>query len=90
MMQPTRVPPDLAVEVLSPSTERRDRGRKMELLARSGVHEYWIIDPIGNMLEVYQLQGGGYVLRAIAGEKDRVESPTLASLSFEAGRLFEE
>jgi Uma2 family endonuclease len=90
MMQPTRVPPDLAVEVLSPGTERRDRGRKMDLLARSGVPEYWIIDPIGNVLELHQLQGGGYVLTAVAGGKDRVESPTLAGLSFEAGRLFEE
>jgi Uma2 family endonuclease len=86
----TRVPPDLAVEVLSRSTERRDRGRKMDLLARFGVPEYWIIDPVGNVLELYQLQSGSYVLTAVAGEKDRVESPTLAGLSFEAGRLFEE
>ena len=90
MMEAARVPPDLAVEVLSPSRERRDRGRKMELLARFGVPEYWIIDPIGNVLELYQLQSGSYVLTAVAGQKDRVESPTLAGLSFEAGRLFEE
>ena len=62
----------------------------MDLLARSGVPEYWIIDPIGNVLELYYLQSGSYVLTAVAGEKDRVESPTLARLSFEAGRLFEE
>ena len=37
MWESTRVPPDLAVEVLSRSTERRDRGRKMDMLARSGV-----------------------------------------------------
>ena len=90
MMEVTRVPPDLAAEVLSRSTERRDRGRKMDLLARSGVPEYWIIDPIGNVLELYQLQGDSYVLMAVAGDKDRVESPTLAGLSFEAARLFEE
>ena len=90
MMQPTRVPPDQAVEVLSPSTERRDRGRKMELLARSGVHEYWIIDPIGNVLELYQLESGSYVLIAVASGKDPVQSPTLAGLSFEVSRLFEE
>ena len=90
MMRPTRVPPDLAVEVLSPSTERRDRGRKMELLARSGVPEYWIVDPIGNQIEVYRLQGNSYVLTQVCGEKDRVDSPTLAGLSFEASQLFEE
>src|SRR5262245_60248226 len=48
----TRVPPDLAVEVLSRSTERRDRGRKMELLARFGVPEYWLVDPARNVLEI--------------------------------------
>ena len=90
MMAATRVAPDLAVEVLSPSTERRDRGRKMELLARSGVPEYWIVDPIGNLIEGYQLRGNSYVLTQVCGEKDRVESPTLAGLSFEASRLFEE
>ena len=90
MMRPTRVPPDLAVEVSSPSTERRDRGRKMELLARFGVPEYWIIDPIGNLLEIYQLQSASDILAAVVGEKDHVESPTLAGLSFEAVRLFQE
>ena len=90
MMQATEVAPDLAVEVLSRSTERRDRGRKMELLARSGVPEYWIVDPIGNVLELYQLQGGSYVLVAVCGEKDQVRSPTLEGLSFDGRRVFEE
>jgi Uma2 family endonuclease len=53
MMEATRVPPDLAVEVLSRSTERRDRGRKKDLLAKSGVPEYWIVDPIENVLEIH-------------------------------------
>jgi Uma2 family endonuclease len=86
----TRVPPDLAVEVLSRSTERRDRGRKMELLARSGVPEYWIVDPMENVLEIYQLQGNSYVLTAVCRESDRVDSPTLPGLSFDARRVFEE
>ncbi len=37
--------PDLVIEVLSPSTERVDRGRKMQTYARAGVREYWIADP---------------------------------------------
>jgi len=86
----TRVPPDLAVEVLSRSTERRDRGRKMELLARSGVPEYWIVDPAENVLEVYQLQDNSYVLAAVCRETDHVDSPTLPGLSFDARRVFEE
>jgi Uma2 family endonuclease len=37
--------PDLVVEVLSPSTESTDRGRKLQTFARFGVREYWIVDP---------------------------------------------
>ena len=35
--------PDLVVEVLSPRTANRDRGYKMELYAKSGVREYWLV-----------------------------------------------
>jgi Uma2 family endonuclease len=49
------VPPDLVVEVLSPSTAFRDRGLKRERYARFGVPEYWIIDPAARRVEVYHL-----------------------------------
>ena len=90
MMQATRVPPDLAVEVLSRSTEVRDRGRKMQLLARFGVPEYWIVDPVQNRLEIYALRGTDYDLIGVHDEQDDVRSPTLPGLSFAARRIFEE
>ena len=55
----TRAAPDLAVEVLSRSTEARDRGRKMQLLATFGVPEYWIVDPAKNTLEIYVMRADG-------------------------------
>jgi len=85
----TRVPPDLAVEVLSRSTERRDRGRKMDLLARSGVPEYWIADPVRNVLEIYELKDGCYLLTGTYDQNAQVSSPTLKGLRFEASRVFE-
>jgi Uma2 family endonuclease len=39
------VVPDLVVEVLSPSTARRDRGPKRDIYERNGVREYWLLDP---------------------------------------------
>src|SRR5712692_3334582 len=36
--------PDLLVEILSPSTARRDRNEKLKLYAESGVREYWLAD----------------------------------------------
>lgn len=83
----TRAAPDLAVEVLSPSTASRDRGRKMEILARFGLPEYWIIDPANNTLEIYVLRENTFV-PAATGAASHVESPTLAGLSFPASRLF--
>src|SRR6202162_3352168 len=93
MMRPMRVPPDLAIEVLSPSTEARDRGRKMELLARFGVPEYWIVDPVANTLEIYTNVHTGFVLADTfdASESSRqVISPTLPALGFEVSRIFEQ
>jgi len=45
--------PDLLVEVLSPSTASRDRGRKRERYGRFGVPEYWVVDPEHQRIEVY-------------------------------------
>ena len=54
--------PDLAVEVLSPSTAKNDRGYKKDVYESSGVPEYWIVDPIHKSIEVYLLQDSRYVL----------------------------
>ena len=44
--------PDLVVEILSPSTARRDRFVKLNLYNRAKVREYWIVDPFNYTLEV--------------------------------------
>ena len=54
--------PTLAVEVLSPSTARLDRGRKMTLYAEHGVPYYWIVDPETRSVEAYTLTGTAYAL----------------------------
>jgi Uma2 family endonuclease len=51
-------PPDLVVEVLSPSTEHRDRGVKVERYRHFGVVEYWIVDPEARTIEIWGLAGG--------------------------------
>lgn len=52
--------PDLIVEVLSPSTEARDRGVKFTDYASHGVREYWLVDPVAESLEVHRLAEGSY------------------------------
>jgi Uma2 family endonuclease len=56
--------PDFVVEVLSETTEARDRGIKMEDYAAHGVREYWLVDPAQEFIEQYDLQGERYLLRA--------------------------
>ena len=51
-------PPDLVVEVLSPSTEHRDRGVKLERYRHFGVAAYWIVDPEASTIEVWDLANG--------------------------------
>jgi Uma2 family endonuclease len=48
--------PDLVIEVLSPSTSRKDRWEKKALYERSGVLEYILIDPEGQYVERYLLE----------------------------------
>lgn len=62
--------PDLAVEVLSASTEANDRGIKFEDYAAHGVAEYWLINPDTETVEQHRLSGNGYelVMKAQTGE----------------------
>jgi Uma2 family endonuclease len=84
----TRAAPDLAVEVLSKSTESRDRGRKMDLLARFGVPEYWLVDPAKNTLEIHVLRGTAYEPTVSARADQTISSPTLDGLAVDASRVF--
>ena len=54
--------PHLVVEILSPSTVGNDRTIKKDLYERSGVSEYWIVDPIEQQVEQWILRDGKYLL----------------------------
>lgn len=52
--------PDLVVEVLSPSTGKRDRTEKFALYERFGVKEYWIVEPAAQSVDVFLLKDGRF------------------------------
>ena len=83
--------PDLAVEVLSPSTRRKDLVLKRRLYERTGVAEYWIVDPKRETVQVFRATPGGLRraadLSAAAG--DSLESPLFAGLSIPLSQIFE-
>ena len=63
-------PPRLIVEVLSPSTEEKDRTAKRELYASQSVEFYLLVDPVGKRIEAFQRDSanGGFIsLRGVPG-----------------------
>ena len=80
--------PDLVVEVLSPSTSHRDRGVKMDLYARFGVREYWIVDPEARSMEVLSLTADGYQTFGRFECPSQLVSPLLPGLKIDLGTVF--
>lgn len=56
-----RLPPDLAIEVISPSARdrQRDRVEKPDEYAAFGIRWYWLVDPEERTLEIHELGGDG-------------------------------
>jgi Uma2 family endonuclease len=83
-------PPNLAVEVLSPGTRRNDEVTKRKLYERTGVAEYWVVDPEIEVIKVYRLDGGSYTRGAeLSLERDDVlASPLFPELSLTLAAIF--
>jgi Uma2 family endonuclease len=80
--------PDLVVEILSPKTGVRDRKVKFDLYERYRVGEYWILDPDGQVLEIYRHNGSRYErVGAFSGE-DTVPVSMLPGFTVEMALLF--
>ena len=66
--------PDLIVEILSPSTGKKDMKEKRQLYQRSGVKEYWVADPVHNTIQVFKLnRDGRYNFPEIYGQDDKIK-----------------
>jgi Uma2 family endonuclease len=83
-----RVPPDVVVEVLSPSTAANDRGRKMGVFERFGVPEYWMLDPAAERIEIRRLRAGRFAAPEVVPRGGRFESGVLPRFSCGVDSLF--
>lgn len=83
-------PPDWIAEVLSQSTEKNDRGIKMEDYALHGVGEYWLVDPDKQFIEQYYLKHEVFFLHKIYTEGEIIESNVLKNLNLPADAIFYE
>src|SRR5262249_15309273 len=52
--------PDIAIEILSPSTRSRDERLKRDLYERVGVKEYWLVDPMSDTVQVCRRTDAGF------------------------------
>ena len=84
-------PPDLIVEVLSPSTETNDRTVKLHDYARHGGGEYWIVDDNAKFIEQYVLPPGteSYELKAHLTADEQLISAVLAGFAVLVVAMFD-
>jgi Uma2 family endonuclease len=82
--------PDLVIEILSESTRWRDEDVKFRLYERSGVKEYWILDPDLATVEVFRLRGQSLHLEVelSAAAADMLETPLLPGLRIPLEEVF--
>jgi Uma2 family endonuclease len=81
--------PDWIAEVLSPSTERIDRGVKFEDYAAHGVAEYWIVDADKQTVEQYTLIEGSYQLLLKSGN-GTIRSEVIAGFEIPIIAIFDD
>ncbi len=83
--------PDLVVEIVSPTTIRRDTVVKKEIYGTFGVKEYWLVYPDERAIEVWALgEGGRYELYSFAEKDGKVKSEVLKGLEVDLKEVFDE
>ncbi|MGY6522850.1 MAG: Uma2 family endonuclease [Mongoliitalea sp.] len=81
--------PDLIVEILSPSNNKKELQNKYEVYEESGVSEYWIVHPYEQTLLVYSLTEGTYVPSRLFTLGDKVASQCVQGFVLDLDELFE-
>jgi Uma2 family endonuclease len=76
------------VEILSPSSRRKDRDLKLRLYRRAGVGEYWIVDPQSRQVEQYRREGD--LLVAAGTFSDRIAFGAVPGVVVDLTRVWDE
>jgi Uma2 family endonuclease len=80
--------PDWICEVLSPSSETLDRGKKLRIYAREGVGNAWLVDPLRRTLEVMSLEAGRWTLLGSYEGEQGVRAVPFDAIEIELGALW--
>ena len=80
--------PDLIVEIISPTSEYRDRVIKRKLYSKYGVKEYWLVDLEKKEIEVMVLGESGLETVKIYKKTDILESLVLKGIKIKLDDIF--
>lgn len=81
-------PPDVIVEILSPSSSFNDSVRKRELYQRHGVKEYWLVFPDEKAIEVLTLENSVYREFSSAKGEGKVKSKVIEGVEVDMKEVF--
>jgi Uma2 family endonuclease len=81
-------PPDLCVEIVSPSSSTTDRKQKFKQYEKGKVAHYWIVDPSSKTIEAYKLVSGKYRLTGEGKANDIVNLPPFPDLEIPLSQLW--
>jgi Uma2 family endonuclease len=82
------VPPDWICEIISPSTEKYDKGDKRRIYALYGVRHLWYVDPRARTLEVFVLHEHNWLLTHTFVDREVVSAPPFGELTFNLDLLW--
>ena len=70
-------------EVLSPSTERKDRIQKLDIYHRAEIGWAWLVDPIAQIVEVYERAEAGWLRLRTASERSEARLEPFEAIALE-------
>ena len=82
------IAPDWVCEVISPSTARLDRAKKLRIYASEGVQHAWLVDPLARTVEVLHLDGGRWTIVATHAGDAVVRIEPFEDIEIEIGALW--
>ncbi|SHF62335.1 Endonuclease, Uma2 family (restriction endonuclease fold) [Caldanaerobius fijiensis DSM 17918] len=83
--------PDLIVEIVSPSTARKDKLEKFNLYEKFGVKEYWLVEPESKIVSVFTLQDNKrYGRPEIYTDEDKIKVSIFNDLIIDLKAVFQE
>lgn len=81
--------PSIIIEIVSPSNQSHDLVFKLNLYMQYGVKEYWIVNPILNTIQLYNLdEQGQYELHDLAKEKGQIHSTIFPTFIVDTEKIF--